>query len=64
MGQIQIGSRVSNDMFRQHALAPGMPAPYSDTEAATAEIKTARCRIIAYLLSPIAKATQEAGREW
>jgi hypothetical protein len=53
---------------------------HRETEAATAEIKTARRRIIQYLISPIAGlvllacagtgsrhdtgATQEAGREW
>jgi hypothetical protein len=45
----------------QHTLAPH---PHNETEAATAEIKTAQRRLIASLRIPIAKAPQEAGREW
>jgi hypothetical protein len=80
MGQIQIDSRISSGMSGQHALAPVTPAPYRDTRAATAEIKTARRRIIANLRTPITGLAlpacagtdsrhdtgvmQEAGREW
>jgi hemolysin D len=40
---------------RRRALAPGL--------AATAEIKTGDRRIIEYLLSPLSRRVQEAGRE-
>ncbi len=38
-------------------------APLTAGMAATAEIKTGRRRIIEFLLSPIARRVEEAGRE-
>jgi membrane fusion protein, hemolysin D len=46
---------------------PGMdgvkPASLSPGMAATVEIKTGKRRVISFLLSPIAKAVREAGKE-
>ncbi|MEM9421258.1 MAG: HlyD family type I secretion periplasmic adaptor subunit [Pseudomonadota bacterium] len=49
---------VSNDIERN-----GQPARLAAGMAAIVEIKTGKRRVIDYLLSPIARATQEAGRE-
>ena len=49
---------VSNDLRNE-----GSPAPLQAGMAATVEVTTGKRRVIDYLLSPVARATSEAGRE-
>jgi hemolysin D len=53
--RIRLAARTPDRGKTRHPVSPGM--------AVQAEIKTAERRIIQYLLSPIAKAADEAGRE-
>ena len=51
----QADARAASDAVVARALSPGM--------SAQVEIITARRSVLSYLLSPIARATSEAGRE-
>ena len=50
-------------ILRNDILIGGQTPPLSAGMTATVEIKTGRRRVLSFLLSPIAKAAQEAGRE-